>query len=269
MDINTLYVQTQGSFRNEAVLFLHGFPLSSEMWKDQMSVFSKTHYTLAPDLPGFGKGLLPIHAIMFEHYADSMIKFLKQTGIKHSVWCGLSMGGYLALRMYEKAPELCSGLILANTKAPTDDNAAKLKRWETIKMLHSHRGEFEEAQWKAMVAPHNLENMELKKRFSEILAKNSEEGMSAGLATLASRMDLTEMLAKIHVPTLIIGGSEDKVIPVKELEFLHHNIPDSQLEIIQNVGHLSNMENPYEFNKLVSEFFTNLHTVKLQESLMD
>lgn len=269
MDINTLYVQTQGSFRNEAVLFLHGFPLSSEMWKEQMQVFSNTHYALAPDLPGFGKGLLPIHAITFEHYADSVINFLRQAGIKQSVWCGLSMGGYLALRMYEKAPELCSGLILANTKAGADDNAAKEKRWATIKKLHSHRDEFQEAQWQAMVSPKNLENMDLKKRFMEILAKNSEEGMSAGIACLAGRTDHTEKLSKIKVPTLIIGSSDDAIIPLNEQELLHEQIPDSQLEIIKNAGHLSNMENPEEFNKLVSEFFHNLHSVKLQEALMD
>ncbi len=60
MDVNTLYVQTQGSYGKDPLIFLHAFPLSSDMWRDQMQFFSKTHYTLAPDLPGFGKSVLPL-----------------------------------------------------------------------------------------------------------------------------------------------------------------------------------------------------------------
>lgn len=269
MDINTLYVQTQGSFRNEALLFLHAFPMTSDMWKDQMHFFSKTHYTLAPDLPGFGKGVLPIHSITFEHYVDSVISFLREAGIKRSIWCGLSMGGYLALRMYERAPELCSGLILANTKAAADDNAAKEKRWGNIKSLHSHREDFTEKQWQAMVSKTSLKNTKLKKCFEEIVSKSEEEGISSGLTCLATRMDSSELLSSIKVPTLIVAGEHDKIIPLKEMQFLQESIADSRLEIIKEVGHLSNMENPDDFNKVIAEFLATLHTDHIKSSLLN
>ncbi|MEA9357459.1 alpha/beta hydrolase [Bacteriovorax sp. PP10] len=269
MDINTLYVQTQGSFRNEAIIFLHAFPMTSDMWKEQMSFFSKTHYTLAPDLPGFGKGVLPFHAITFEHYVDAVISFLREAGIKRSIWCGLSMGGYLAMRMYERAPELCSGLILANTKAAADDNAAKEKRWSTIKMLHSHREEFIAKQWHAMVSKSSLEKVKLKKCFQEIVSKSDEEGISAGLVSLATRMDNTETLAHITVPTLILAGEHDKIIPLSEMQFLQENIQGSRLEIIKGTGHLSNMENPDDFNKVIADFLASLHTDHVNSSLLN
>lgn len=269
MEINTLYVQTQGSFRNEAILFLHAFPLTSDMWKEQMQVFSKTHYTLAPDLPGFGKGTLPIHAITFEYYVDSIINFLKESGIKKSIWCGLSMGGYLALRLYEKAPELCSGLILANTKAFADNNATKEKRWKSIQKLHSHRSNFVEGQWRAMIGKSHLEDIELKEQFTDILSKSDEEGISAGLVALATRMDQSEMISQINVPTLIISGEEDKVIALSDMKFLNDSIPYSQLEVIKKAGHLSNMENPESFNKLVAEFLVNVHTTNINSALMN
>lgn len=268
MDINTLYVQTQGSFRNEAIIFLHAFPMTSDMWKEQMNFFSKTHYTLAPDLPGFGKGVLPIHAITFEYYVDSVISFLREAGIKRSIWCGLSMGGYLALRMYERAPELCNGLILANTKAGTDDNAAKEKRWRNIKMLHSHSEEFAEKQWQAMVSKSSLKKVQLKKCFHEIVSKSDEEGISAGLVSLATRMDNTQTLSHITVPTLILAGEHDKIIPLSEMQFMQKNIPESRLEIIKDAGHLSNMENPNDFNKVIAEFLTNLYVDRTNSSLM-
>lgn len=264
MDVNTLYVQTQGSYNKEALLFLHAFPLSSDMWKEQMNVFSKTHYTLAPDLPGFGKGVLPIHAITFEHYVESILNFLKEAGIKQSIWCGLSMGGYLALRLYQKAPDLCSGLILADTKSAPDDNLGKEKRWSSIKKLHSHREEFIEKQWQSMIGKSSRDNLKLKKCFYDIVSKNTEEGISAGLVSLTTRMDCTEMLSEIHVPTLILVGEEDKVTPFSDAQHLHKNIVESQLKVIKKAGHLSNMENPEVFNKAVSEFLVSLHSTQYQ-----
>lgn len=269
MEVNTLYVQTQGSFGRPPLIFLHAFPLSSEMWKEQMQYFSKTHYVLAPDLPGFGKGLLPPHAVTFEHYVESVLLFLKEAGIKQSIWCGLSMGGYLALRMYQKAPELCSGLILADTKSSADDNLAKEKRWSSIKKLHAHRGEFLEKQFSSLFGKSSRSNQALKKSFYEIVTKNSEEGISAGLVSLATRLDCTEMLSEIDVPTLILVGEEDSVTPVSEAQHLHKNIANSKLEIIKKAGHLSNMENPEEFNRSVSEFLLSLHSHQIQSSFMN
>lgn len=265
--MNTLYVQTQGSFGNEALIFLHAFPMTSDMWKEQMNFFSKTHYTLAPDLPGFGKCELPLHSITFEHYVDSMINFLKETGIKRSIWCGLSMGGYLALRMYERAPELCSGLILANTKAEADDNSVKEKRWHNIKMLHSHREEFTEKQWHAMVSKSSLKKANLKKCFYEIVSKSDDEGIISGLVALTTRMDNTETLSHIAVPTLILAGEHDKIITMNDIQFLQNNIPESRLEIIKEAGHLSNMENPEDFNRAMAEFLENLETKHIHAGL--
>ena len=269
MDTNALYVQTQGSFRNEALIFLHAFPLTSDMWKEQMNFFSKTHYTLAPDIPGLGKGTLPLHAITFEHYVDSVINFLKEAGIKRSIWCGLSMGGYLALRMYEKAPELCSGLILSNTKATPDENGDKEKRWENIKMLHSHREEFVEKQWQAMVSKTSLQNVKLKKCFKEIVSKSDEEGISSALVSLATRTDSTSTLASISVPTLILAGEHDKIISMDDMQFLQKNIKDSRLTTIAGAGHLSNMENPNGFNKAIAEFLVDQHTHELEAGLLN
>lgn len=269
INVNTMYVQTQGSYGLQPIIFLHAFPMTSDMWKGQMQHFSKTHYTLAPDLPGFGKGALPMHSVTFEHYVDSVLNFLRESGIKQSIWCGLSMGGYVALRLYEKAPELCCGLILSNTKAPSDDNAAKCKRWSAIKSLTADREGFLEGQWNSLIGKSSQDNIKLKKQFYDITAKNSEEGMTAGLAAMASRMDSTQMLSSIDVPTLIIASDEDKIIKISDAEILNRGIKKSKLEIIQNAGHLSNLENPESFNKVVAEFLERFHTTAIHEALMN
>lgn len=256
MELNTLYVKTQGSFSNQCLLFLHAFPLSSEMWDGQMKAFSSSHYILAPDLPGFGKGQLPDSSnITFEHYVDEVLSFLKETGLKQSVWCGLSMGGYLALRLYERAPELCSGLILCNTKAEADNNEAKLKRWSSVKALHSNRQQFIHSQSHILIGESSQKNEDLKKSIETMIDNNSEEGMTSGLIAMSTRTDSTQMLSKIKVPTLIITGDEDKVINTEESKKMAEAITGSKLVVLKKTGHLSNLENPEGFNSAVEEFF--------------
>lgn len=257
-DVEALYVQTQGQFGHCPIIFLHSFPLSSDMWKEQMKYFSKTHYTMAPDFPGFGKSSLPEFAITFEYYVDSVLLFLKESGIKKSIWCGVSMGGYLAMRLYEKAPELCSGLILSNIHAAADDNITKNKRWLLIKALKKRRDVFHEYQWQSYIGKSSQNNLRLKKIFLEIVSKNSDRGLSAGLVSIASRNDSTKMLATIDVPTLIIAGDEDKIIKLSDSEKLNRKIKKSKLEIL-HTGHLSNLENPAGFNKAVAIFLEKIH----------
>lgn len=103
--------------------------------------------------------------------------------------------------------------------------------------------------------------------FFDIAEKNTEAGISAGLVSLTTRMDCSEMLSQIHVPTLILVGEEDKVTPYSDAQHLHKHIAGSVLQVIPKAGHLSNMENPERFNKAVSEFLASLHVNHYQSAL--
>ncbi len=251
---NSLYISTQGNPSHPALVFLHAFPLTSDMWQDQMNFFSENFYCVAPDLPGFGKSPLANHGVTFEYYVDSVLEVLKEQKINKSIWCGLSMGGYLALRMYQRAPELCQGLVLCDTKAGADTNEAKLKRWDIIQLLKKNREEFLGAQWKALVSEESQRNPHLQQRFSNIIAQVTDEGIATGLVALATRNESGPYLSQISVPTLIVVGEEDKVTPPAEAEILHQGIRESQKILIPKVGHLSNLEDPQKFNDCLSEY---------------
>ncbi len=259
MSATHMKVHTQGSYANPVLLFLHAFPFSAEMWRDQMNLFSEKFYCVAPDLPGFGTSTLPEHAMTFEGYVDAVLDYLQEQKIEKAMWCGLSMGGYMALRMYERAPEQCRGLILCDTKASADGNEAKVKRWDSIKLLQKSQQEFNQAQWKALIGESSQGNTDLKTRFQEIVSSVSAQGVAQGLVALATRTDSTESLAKISVPTLILVGEEDKVTPVKDAEVLHKGITGSKMKVIEKTGHLSNLESPKRFNDHLSDFLFSLN----------
>ena len=151
MSSKALKIHTMGKRENPVLLFLHAFPFSANMWNEQMQHFSESYYCVAPDLPGFGESALPGFPVTFEHYVDSVLNYLEESKIDKSVWCGLSMGGYLALRMIERSPELCRALILCDTKGATDNNEAKIKRWDGIKTLQNNRSDFVTKQWQTLV----------------------------------------------------------------------------------------------------------------------
>ncbi len=253
-----LSAQLHGQVENPALLFLHAFPFTSEMWREQLKTFSEKHYCIAPDLPGFGDNPLPPNAVMFEHYVDHVLNLLKELKIQKAIWCGLSMGGYLALRMYERAPELCRGLILCDTKAGADTNEGKIKRAKAINSLVASRIDFMASQWEALVGESSKTNIPLKMEFEELVAKVNDRGISSGLVALATRTDTVASLSNVRVPTLIVVGEEDKVTPVSESEIMAKAIPGSQLKVIGKAGHLSHLENPKDFNKVLSNFLTSL-----------
>ena len=254
MSAQEIKVSTHGNKQNPAILFLHAFPMCSDMWKEQVQFFSEKYFCIAPDLPGYGESALPSSALTFEAYVDSVFNYLKSSKIEKAVWCGLSMGGYLALRMYERDPSFCRSLILCDTKAAADNNEAKLKRWTALQTLQSNRNEFVDTQWKALVGASSQGNSSVETRFHDLLEKTSDAGIAAGLVALATRTDSTQMLSKISVPTLIVVGDEDKVTPVSDAEFLTKSIPGSQLKILKKTGHLSNLENPKIFNETLASF---------------
>lgn len=251
-------LHTQGSPANPCLVFLHAFPLSAAMWKEQINLFSEKFYCVAPDLPGFGESALSDHAVTFESYVDSVLNALQAAKIEKAIWCGLSMGGYLALRMYERTPEQCRALILCDTKAGADGNEAKIKRWGAIQSLQKSRSEFVAAQWGALVGESSKSNSALKVKFEEIVGNVPDAGIATGLVALATRTDSTEVLPKIAVPSLIIVGEEDKVTPVSEAQLMAKNISGSQLKILAQTGHLSNLEAPQKFNDCLSEFLISL-----------
>lgn len=236
------------------IVFLHAFPLNGEMWQAQVDFFSKERECYHPSLPGFDGAKRDYESITFEYYVDYLITFLEKNKLSKAYWCGLSMGGYLALRLFERAPELCAGLILCDTKAGSDNNEGKLKRWQGVKTVQENREKFELDMWGALIGESSQKDLNIKTKFNSLIKNIPTNAICSGLVAMATRTDSTEMLKNISVPTLILVGDEDKVTPVSEATLMQKNIKNSKLVILEKTGHLSNLEKPNEFSKHLQNF---------------
>jgi 3-oxoadipate enol-lactonase len=242
------------------IVLIHGFPFTHEMWTPQIEALQKHYRVIAYDLRGHGNSGAGDGQYTLEFFVDDLLGLLDYLKISRPVLCGLSMGGYIALRTAERNPERVTGLILADTQAKADSNEAKLKRGAAIKSVKAHGvSAYAESFVKSVLSPHTFTAdkavVEMTRR---MIQGNSSLGICGALLALASRTDTTETLASIKLPTLILVGEHDILTPPSASQEMHSRIPNSEIHIIANAAHMSNLENPDEFNELVTNFLNKL-----------
>lgn len=244
------------------IVLIHGFPFSHEMWHPQIEALQKRFRVIAYDLRGHGKSGVGDGQYTLEFFVDDLLALLDNLKIEKAVLCGLSMGGYIALRTVERNPGRVRGLILADTQAKADSNEAKLKRGEAIKSVKANGvNAYADGFVKSVFAPQTpANNITAVEKIRRIIQANSSLGICGALLALTSRTDTTESLPAIKAPTLILVGEHDALTPPSASQEMHNKIPNSEIHLIPNAAHLSNLENSEEFNKHLLNFLGRLQT---------
>ncbi len=242
------------------LLLIHGYPLDRSLWRAQIEGLQSVARVVAPDLRGFGQSGDAPETMTMDDYATDLKSLLDALNIRRAIVCGLSMGGYIALAFFAKYLDMVKGLILANTRAGADSEPAREARYATA------RKAFDEgvpAIADAML-PKMLTEATIASRASltayvqAMMANQRPGGVAAALRGMATRPDRSDWIKSINIPTLIITGSADTLIPPGESEAMHRAIPGSRLVVIPDVAHLSNVEKPDAFNAAVREFIAKL-----------
>lgn len=131
----TLYYIDVGQPSSPPIVLIHGFPLSHEMWTNQIEFLKNAYRVVAFDLRGQGRSEVGDGQFTLEFLVDDLIALLDHLKIRQAVLCGLSMGGYVSLRTVERNTERVSGLVLCDTKSEADPNETKLARGASIRAI--------------------------------------------------------------------------------------------------------------------------------------
>ena len=115
-----------------SLIFIHGFPFNKDSWNPQLDYFTKNYRCISYDIRGFGNTHFGNQELSVELFADDLDAFMDILQIKNAVVCGLSMGGYVALRAVLKYPHRFKGLILSDTQCIADSPEGKEKRYKAI-----------------------------------------------------------------------------------------------------------------------------------------
>lgn len=230
------------------LLFIHGFPLCREAWAQQIPAFAPTHRVLAPDLRGLGESETTEGATDMARYADDLAALLVALKIKQATLIGHSMGGYVALAFMERHPDRVGGLVLVGTRAGADSAEAAAKRRATAVKVRTEGPAFlVEDMTPKMLAANNRDH-ELAQQVRALMAPSKAAGVASALEGMANRPDMTARLGQIQVPTLVITGAEDTLIPPSESELLAKHITGAELAILPSAGHLVAFEQAEAFN---------------------
>lgn len=243
-----------------ALLFLHAFPLGLVMWDPQVPAFAPSHQVIRFDARGFGGSPPGDGLLTMERIADDAVGLLDHLGVSRAIVCGLSMGGYAALALVRRHPERLKALVLADTRAGADSDAARAARAsQADKVRREGSAALADVVLPKLVGETTQKQRpELVARLRDVIGRNPPRGIADALAGLAARADSAPTLREVRVPTLVICGAEDTLTPVAESEALVRGIAGSRLEIIPAAGHLSSAENPEAFNAALRGFLTGL-----------
>jgi pimeloyl-ACP methyl ester carboxylesterase len=254
-DVAVNYIEYRPS-QGLPVIFIHGFPFSHKMWEPQMRELPNDIHAITYDVRGHGSSDVGDGQFTIELFVDDLIALLDHLGLEKAVLCGLSMGGYIALRAIERHPNRIKGLVLCDTKSEPDLNEEKIKRTSSIKAAKSAGvSAFADNFVKAVFWPKTFENNpEAVEFIKDLIRANSLLGICGTLLALASRTDTTQSLSSINVPTCIIVGEYDLLTTPSCAQRMHKAISGSELHILSNAGHMSNLENTKDFNENLITF---------------
>jgi 3-oxoadipate enol-lactonase len=237
------------------LVFVHAFPLNSKMYNPQVEFFKDKFRVVTYDVRGLGKSKSVNNQFTMEKYSDDFLSVINHLGLEKVIACGVSMGGYIILRSYIKNPDKFSKIILADTRAEKDDDTGLINRSNVISsILAGKRNEFVSTFLSKLINKKSYNNTELKKFLEDIIADNSDEGICGAQLALGTRVNSIDYLDKFNVPALIIVGEDDVLTPPSCAETMNKLIKNSELKIIKESGHLTNLENPDAFNSCILDF---------------
>jgi 3-oxoadipate enol-lactonase len=249
-------VNKNGTPENKPVIFIHGFPFDHYMWDGQIDRLKSNFFCITYDIRGLGVSPAGNGQYTLESFVDDLEFIIDEYELSKPVLCGLSMGGYISLRSTERMENKLGGLILCDTKSDPDTDEAKLKRAEGVKIINEQGVQ----KFISGFVPNCFAERFIKgsvQEYNEILSRslNSDPmGVKGCLIAMQGRTNTTPYLSKINIPALVISGEEDKFTPPVIMKQMAGQIKNSEFAVIPGAGHMSPVESPNVFNKIILDF---------------
>ena len=237
-------------------ILLHSFPLSAEQWRPQLEAVPSGWRFIAPDLPGFGPAAANGEDLLtLDGHAVHVLALMDQLGIETAAIAGVSMGGYVALALLRRAALRMTTLLLADTRATADTDEGRAGRDRMMALIERDGLESlaREMLPKLLGATSHRERSEVVTEVRRLIVANRPAGVRAAVQAMRDRPDSTPLLGTIRCPAVIVCGEEDTLTPPAASEAMHRAIPGSRLMILPGAGHLSNLEAPGEFSRVLEE----------------
>lgn len=249
--------------QGQPLLLVHGFPLSHAMWRNQIEFFSKDYRVLCPDLPGFGVGHsvfdLESNPMTMAGLADWLVEFLDAVQCAEPVhFCGLSMGGYIGWQFWDRHRTRLRSLIACNTRAANDSEIVRRGRLVAAqKVMTDGAGPVADGMIEKLFYGSDESNtldVDYIASTHAVILATDPKSIAAGQLAMSRRQDARDWLSQIDLPTLFVAGEHDQITPAEEMKANSHLVTGSQYVVIENASHMTPLEQPRLFNRLLADF---------------
>lgn len=234
----------------------HSFLCSGEMWRAQVPVLAENYRVINPDFRGHGRSSHLAAPFTLYDAVDDVIAVLDELGIERAIWCGLSIGGMVALRAALASPERVAGLILMDTDAGAETlgHTLKYRAMGAIARAVGLRPLLPSVARLMFGATTRRERPALVEEWQARFADIHVPSALLALDALIRRDSLLSRLPEIRVPSLVLVGEEDRSLPVPFSRRLHDRLPESTFRLIPGAGHLAALEQPERVNQALRDF---------------
>jgi pimeloyl-ACP methyl ester carboxylesterase len=261
VEVAGLSVAYQRAGDGPALLLLHGFTHDSRAWRPQLDGLSDQFTVIAWDAPGAGQSADPPDAFGIGDWADRLAVFLDTVGVQQAHIVGLSWGGLLAQEFYRRHSARVLSQVLADTyagwKGSLSEPVAEERLAACLRDASLSPTEFVPRYLPGMFS--DSPRPEVQDELGRIMSEFHPLGFRL-MATALARADTRDLLPTIRVPTLLIWGDADARSPLTVAHQMHDAIPGAWLAVIPGAGHVSNLEEPIEFNAVLRDFCLSVST---------
>jgi len=241
-----------------AIVLWHSFLCDGGMWRGQIGPLSELGRVIVFDGPGHGR-TEPSGRFSLWTNAHAAVDALSELGVDKAVWCGVSWGGMIGMRLAVAHPDRVAALALVDTSPLRDTRKNRLKytalSW-SVRPFGIPKPVFERMMGAKLLGATTLrERPELVGQLWERTSRFPIEGVfQAARAILLERDDVTARLREVRCPTLVVFGDEDRVLPIACAHAITDNVAGSRLQMIHGAGHLAPLERPEAFNDVLLPF---------------
>jgi pimeloyl-ACP methyl ester carboxylesterase len=249
-----IFFEDKGS--GAPVVLGHSFLCTGEMWREQVRRLAGEYRLINPDLRGHGRSGPADRPFSLYDAVEDVIAVLDLLRIERAVWCGLSIGGMVAIRAALSHPDRVAALILLDSDAGSETLMRKLKyRAMGLGTRLSGVRPFLPAISRLMFGPTTRrENPGLVREWRNVFAAVDLPSILMCLDALLGRDSVLERLPEIDVPALVVVGEEDRSLPPTLSRRINDGLPDSTLTVVRGAGHLSALEQPSQVNAAIESF---------------
>ena len=242
------------------VVLLHAFPFDARLWAPQAEMLAAAGWQVhIPNLPGFGGTELLLGSPSIDAVADAVLADLDNRGIDRAVLGGISLGGYVAMAMLRKRPEMFAAAICCDTKAGADTELARENRFRMAKAVTENPQECGRILQQSMLA--GLLGQVTRDTRPEVVAQVSawlDDADPKAVAwyqqAMADRAESLTALGALDIPVLILWGSGDTLSPEADQMAMLQVLRRGQEVKIAGAGHLSIVEQPVGTARAITGF---------------